>query len=455
MLRRFIENEAGNIAMIFGLSSFVILGATSAGLDYTRMTNTRAALSSAADAAALAAAQAPPNEAVALARQVFDANFTDTSLVGTFSAAPFRKGTDNAFRVEVTANVPMTLSKIMGVDTRTVRSVSDAVLGNDQDIQIALVLDVTGSMLGSKLASLKTAASGMVNTLYDKLTQGNQIKMAVVPFAQYVNVGLSNRNQPWLSVPPDSSTTQQVCRQTRDITRTYNCRMQYHQWTDWNDGVATPRSGTWEVCDHDYGPYYQTCSNQTTTLKWNGCVGSRNYPLNVRDENYIANPVPGIMNVNCPPALTTLSSSRPTVLNAISGLSAVGNTYIPSGLIWGWAALSPATPFSEPTNANRQTQRYIVLMTDGENTMSPTYPRHDGYDAAISNTLTAELCTNVKADGVQVFTIAFEVTSNPVKTLLRNCASSPDKYFDATNALQLTSAFDAIAQQMTMLRISR
>ncbi|MDP2355994.1 MAG: VWA domain-containing protein [Beijerinckiaceae bacterium] len=455
MLRRFTTNESGNIATIFGLSTFALLGAASAGLDYSRMTNTRAALSSAADAAALAAAQAPPNEAVALARQVFDANFTQSGLVAAFSAAPFKKGADSAFRVEVTANVPMTLSKVMGVDTRPVRSVSDAILGNDQDIQIALVLDVTASMLGSKLTSLKTAASGMVNTLYDKLTQGNQIKMAVVPFAQYVNVGIANRNQPWLSVPPDSSTTQQACWQTRDITRTYNCRMQFHSWTDWNDGVATPRSGTWEVCDHDYGPYYQTCQNQTTTLTWKGCVGSRNHPLNVRDQNYITNPVPGVMNVSCPPALTTLSSSRSTVLNAINGLAAVGNTYIPSGLMWGWATLSPIEPFSEPTNANRKTQRYVVLMTDGENTMSPTYPKHDGYDTATANALTAELCTNIKADGVQVFTIAFDVTSNSIKNLLRACATSADKYFDATNAMQLSSAFNAIAQQMTMLRIAR
>ena len=58
MLRHFTKNESGNIAMIFGLSSFAILGATSAGLDYSRMTNTRAALIAAADAAALAAAQA-------------------------------------------------------------------------------------------------------------------------------------------------------------------------------------------------------------------------------------------------------------------------------------------------------------------------------------------------------------------------------------------------------------
>jgi hypothetical protein len=39
------------------------------------MTSTRAALTSAADAAALAAAQAPPAEAAKLARQVFDASF--------------------------------------------------------------------------------------------------------------------------------------------------------------------------------------------------------------------------------------------------------------------------------------------------------------------------------------------------------------------------------------------
>ncbi|MBX9759605.1 MAG: VWA domain-containing protein [Beijerinckiaceae bacterium] len=455
MFTRLSRDESGSIAVVFGIALFTLTCAVGAGLDYTRMVSTRTALSMAADAAAIAAGQAPPGEAVALAREVFNANFREQNLVASFSAAPFLNGADDAFRVEVTANVPMTLSKVMGVDERPVRIVSEALLGGGEDIQIGLVLDVTGSMAGAKLDSLKTASSAMVNALYDKLKKANQVKIAVVPFAEYVNVGMQHRNQPWLAVPPDTSTTQQVCRQTRDVTRTYNCRMQVNAWQECNDGVCVSKSGAWEVCDYDYGPEYQTCGMQTTNVTWSGCVGSRFYPLNVRDQDYTLNPVPGVMNVSCPPPLTPLSSSRPSVLKSIDELSPSGETYIPAGLMWGWAALSPLAPYSEPTNPTAKTKQYIVLMTDGENTRSPNYPYHQDAGSATSDTLTSELCANIKAAGLGIFTIAFDVNAITTKNLLRACASSPDNYFDATSTAQLAAAFDSIAKQMTVLRLTR
>ena len=256
-------------------------------------------------------------------------------------------------------------------------------------------------------------------------------------------------------MPNDSKATTNVCRQTRDVTRTYNCRMQYHEWTDWNDGVSTPRSGTWEVCDHDYGPYYETCQQETRTQTWNGCVGSRNFPLNLSDSNYLINRAIGVMNINCPSALTELTPSRPKVLKAIADLTTGGNTYIPAGLTWGWATLSEAQPFSEPGNGQRKTQDYLILMTDGANTMSPTYPKHDNYDAAVSDTLTAQLCTNIKASGVLVFTISFDVNSAILRNQLRICASSPDKYFEATSQVQLKDAFNGIVNQVSQLRITK
>ncbi len=453
MLRHFANDATGSIGAVLGLGSLVLLGGVSASLDYSRMTSTRAALGAAADAAALAGAQARVGEQATIARNVFDANFRNASPIASFTTNSFRRGNDEVFRVEAVTTVSMTLSQAVGFTSAPVRAISEVLLGNDQDIQAALVLDVTGSMSGAKLTSLKDAASRMVNTIYDKVVTQDQVRMSVVPFAQYVNVGMANRNQPWISVPADSSTTQQVCWQTRDVTRVYNCRQVPRTGQTCNDGVCTPNTGFNTVCDYDYGPPYQRCQNQTTSVTWRGCVGSRNYPLNVRDNDYIANRVPGIMNVNCSAALTPLSTNRAAVLGAIKSLSASGNTYIPSGLTWGWATLSPGVPFSEPTNAGRQTQRYLVLMTDGENTLSPNYPTHNGNNVTIANNLTRELCTNIKAENITVFSIAFQVTNTTVKTLLQNCATSSDKYFDAVNSQQLSEAFDQIARLMSTLRV--
>ncbi len=176
----------------------------SAGLDYTRMTNTRAAMAAAADAAALAAAQAPPNEAAALARQVFDANFRDAAgdgiRGGTVSEGdrPGLSRRRDGERLHVA-------DAHDGLRRAPVSTISEVMMGNDNDLFIALVLDVTGSMAGSKLASLKSSASAMVNTIYTKMDKPDQVRMSVVPFAEYVNVGMTNRYQPWISVPPDAS----------------------------------------------------------------------------------------------------------------------------------------------------------------------------------------------------------------------------------------------------------
>lgn len=256
-------------------------------------------------------------------------------------------------------------------------------------------------------------------------------------------------------MPNDSSSTQHVCWQTRDVVRTYDCRTESYTWNSCNDGVCTPQSGTRNVCSHDYGPYYQKCGDQTTSSKWYGCAGSRIYPFNVRDENYTIYPVPGVMNVSCPPQLTTLSSSRPTVLGAISALTPSGETYIPSGLMWGWATLSLIQPFTEPQVPNRNYVRYLVLMTDGENTRSPNYPAHNGSNSVLADTLTTELCTNIKAAGIILFTISLDVHSSLIKNQMRICASSEDKYFDAAGATQLADAFKGVTSRLTDLRISR
>ena len=170
--------------------------------------------------------------------------------------------------VKATANVKMTLSQAIGYTSAAVGAASEVVVGNDADLQISLVLDVTGSMGGTKLTNLKTSASNMVNTLFTKLQRANQVKIAVVPFSEYVNIGMGNRNASWMSNTADYQTTKKVC--------------------DWKrKRVNGDRIWVWE------------CEDEVTQFTWKGCAGSRDYPLNVKDENYAIKPVPAVHNVNC------------------------------------------------------------------------------------------------------------------------------------------------------------
>ncbi len=420
MFKRFAKDERGSLGVVMMLSSLTMLGAVSVSLDYSRMSGTRSSLSAATDAAALAAAQAPEATRLAIARQVFDANFREPESLTSFVALPFKRGTDEVMSVKATASVKMTLAQAIGYKTAAVGAASEAVVGNDADLQISLVLDVTGSMGGTKLTNLKTSASNMVNTLFTRLQRANQVKIAVVPFSEYVNIGMGNRNASWMSNTADYETRQEVC--------------------GWRKRRG---EDTWE------------CKDEVTQFTWKGCAGSRDYPLNVRDENYLIKPVPAVHNVNCSTAMLPLTANQTTVLNSINALVATGNTYIPSGVMWGWAALSSGEPFNEPVNPERDTKRYLVLMTDGQNTISPSYPYHNNNSTTTANTLTSEACANVKAAGIEIFSIAFQVTSTSLITLLTNCASSSARFFNAENSDQLANSFDAIARQMTNLRLAK
>src|SRR5690606_35925981 len=88
------------------------------------------------------------------------------------------------------------------------------------------------------------------------------IKMGVVPFANYVNVGLHNRGAKWLSIPDDKTeNVKGYCYMTRDVTGSSNCREE----TAYADGVPY----TYQACDYTYGPEREVCvPDSEVTTKW-------------------------------------------------------------------------------------------------------------------------------------------------------------------------------------------
>jgi len=310
---------------------------------------------------------------------------------------------------------------IFGVSMLDVQVASEAQVGQ-QPVEFALVLDNTLSMEGSKLTALKSAANSLVDAIYQGLNADQFVKVSVVPFAEYVNVGQANRNAAWMSVPIDTSTTTNVCQDVREATVVPgSCHDVSYTYTQ--DGQQ--KTATTQQCEYTYGPPVNQCSDVTTTETWNGCAGSRDYPLNVKDENY-SERVPGVMNVWCPNAITPMSNQKDTAKAAIDAMYATGNTYIPAGLMWGWATLTSQAPFEEAQDTvnGKSVRKIMVLMTDGFNTISPTLPYngyHWGYDTAKANEYTTELCTNAKAANIEIYTIAFEVTDETIKSVLQGC----------------------------------
>jgi hypothetical protein len=54
-----------------------------------------------------------------------------------------------------------------------------------------------------------------------------------------------------------------------------------------------------------------------------------------------------------------------------------------------------------------------------------------------------------------IYTISFQVSNSTTKTLLKNCATEPDMYFDSPSNSQLTGIFKDIAQGLSELRIAQ
>jgi hypothetical protein len=66
----------------------------------------------------------------------------------------------------------------------------------------------------------------------------------------------------------------------------------------------------------------------------------------------------------------------------------------------------------------------------------------------------ALLCTNIKARGIQVFTVRVEVTEG-TSTILKNCATSPQMFYDVQDASALSETFKAIGASINRIRVAR
>ena len=63
------------------------------------------------------------------------------------------------------------------------------------------------------------------------------------------------------------------------------------------------------------------------------------------------------------------------------------------------------------------------------------------------------MCNEAKANGVIIFTIAFEAPA-AARTQMANCASSPSHYYNVSG-IDITDAFRAIANQINELRLTQ
>jgi len=447
------KDASGNVAVMFAICLFFIVGLLAVAVDLSNGFSAKQRLQDTTDAIALLAAKDKsldtPAKLEAAAQALYDVTYPGQKGV-RIQIEDMKRNGDQVVIISKN-NIDTYFGGVFNKSDLDVSVTSSAIYAT-KAMDVALVLDTTFSMSeNNKIGGLKVAANNLLNT-FDDLDNDN-LRVSVVPFAQYVNVGLSRRSAKWLDVPADSTTRgAEVCRMKRDVISRSNCRRIERTCT--NDGVSYDCSYT--RCDNQYGPEYENCYTPVSRQTWNGCVGSR---LSGYDERvaYDGRKIPGLLNTNCGAELRTLTNNMTSAKSTISSMSADrnnGDTYIPSGVLWGWRTLDASVPLAAGGSTTNPTDKVMIVMTDGKNEGSKSGTRHDGSSTNAANNKTDATCEAAKRDGVTIYTIAYDVNDTTTKTMLTRCASDSAKFFDAGNASELNKAFQAIGDALNELRIS-
>lgn len=470
------KNTSGNMAIIFSLCLTLVFVAVGAAVDINMANNKKIEYQGLADSAVLAAARSGlgkkkdtdefGNNMLKIAKSAVEANNTTGDKLKVKLKIFHKTG---KIRVTVSSKRKTILMSMFGKNKVGIEAVSEAPLTISDPANIVLVLDTTYSMTGSKIDTLKSVANDLVDTLKDY--DNENLRMGVVPFSQYVNVGLSRRNEAWLTDTTDYQVKTgdncyfPVTGQTNCRTVTYGPTSPSPASTCYNDGVAyscggssgSP-GGSYTACDNVYGTT-EVCNAQFANYTWYGCVGSRTTPWHKR-ANYNSKKIPGLYNTKCGTEIRTLTNNLTDVTATINALTPNGETYLPSGLMWGWRMLTRQEPLIEAKAAYKNnTQNIMIFMTDGSNTKSKNYSSdqeklHNSSDRTDADNLSKTLCKKINQDKIQVYSVAFQVSDVQAKNVVRNCASDVSMFYDASDNAALKAAFESIGQSLLKLRLT-
>ena len=517
---RLRKNESGATALVLGLAAIPLFMAAGAAVDYGNWVSVDARLQAATDAAALAAGRAVNKteaERKQIASDYFHSNFGTLKNAGTPSMNMTIDPTGN---INVTGKVEVSnyLTTVVGLAKTTISATSQ-VKQASEGLEVVLVFDNTGSMgQQNRLNTLKIAAKDFVDILFGDRDEVKGLKVGVVPFSQFVNVGPDKASTFWIDtggLNPQS--------------RVNVLDADWHNWKAWqaiNDkqknlswtGCVESRAGTMSIDDTPpdinngmtlFPPAFapdepgKVSDGQACHL-WNGtrsdcgdktgkAVYNNNYLTDSKEDGYSldvrqrdvgkygtnkanTNSRGPHNGCNIQPILA-LGSKKAPVLDTIKFMKADGYTHVAEGVGWGLRVLSPGEPFTEGAAwDNKDVKKVMVLLTDGENTFNVDEgANHNGssYTAygflnqarlgsndywtavAAQNTLMTQACQLVKDKDVTLYTFSYNVPSATQRDLIKACATDAEKYYDPKTDEALVLNFNEIADEIRRLHLSK
>jgi Flp pilus assembly protein TadG len=450
---RFCADARGSTTMIVGLAAVPFTLAAGMAIDYARMSREETRFAAAVDAAALAVAAstrsntsglsdsaraARMSELEAYAKQHIAANYN--AEFGTDSAIDLDLTvTDNNVSIAARHDFPTTIMSVSGIEKVEIEVFAEVTKAGN-NIEVALILDNTNSMSGSRIASLRAAARNFVNTVVKDSQTPYYSKVAIVPYTMGVNVGSTYAVAARGSIASGTSTT--------------------------------PGSNRYS---------FTNPSGNSKTFTITNCVSERTGSEAYTDASVASNPVGrnyASSNNPCSAArIMPLSSNKSDLIASINAMTAGGSTAGHVGVAWGWYTLSPnfglwtgnSVPAAYRTN---RLNKVAVLMTDGEynspycngvisrDATNGSGPSSDHINCNATNgssyAQAQALCDAMKDEDIIVYTIAFDlINTTAAQDLMTNCATDAEHRYDADNEVELQAVFETIANELMALRLSK
>ena len=470
-LRRFGADKRGNVALITGLSIVPIIVMAGGTQDYSRAAKEKASIQVALDNSVVAAANTQLTDDPAEA-------------VERFMKANFRGLDNDDVTVSVEVEEYVNGRRVSATATKAVDTLFLGVIGRNEIVvsaksvasqyvrntEISLVLDVSSSMNGNRLTSMKSAVETFIDGVLTEDTE-DYTSVNIVPFGGTVNIG--------------------------DLFDDYVIEEK--------DAIIDPGPDDYNTSNLPLGKYRFSQGGKCLEYDDND-FDTEELPANGRSQ------VPQFwvwwnFNPYCPDeqsAVMLNSSDKDALIDHVQGMTLSDGTGQEDGALWGLKALSPSMrgklggdfsnrPFDFSTD---ETTKVLVLMADGGITAQYRPRDYSYYNTStisgvsdptqtvgqtgksssvkrnFANRATAlkkgninsgtnnavgrflEVRDQAKANNVAVYTIGFQINNNSDKNILIACASSESNYYDV-ESLDITSAFQSIAASVDALRIEQ
>lgn len=427
IIGRLKKDESGNMSIMaaaFMLLSVMLIGYT---IDMTRMTQSSAKLKSLNDNAALAATL-DFNKTLAERKEIFETVMNQGMLnskeVSEYEYDLSFVETDYTITLEATSTAKTDLFfPLSEGETKSVTAFSEVIAGKET-IEVALVLDISSSMNGTRIAELKKASENFITILLENVEIRDRVFISIVPYGGTVRLSDAYKN---MLIQPDEIIHWE--------NETWNgC---FDMLPDDYDGGILPTD------NFEYLPHFYV---------WN-----KNNPWC---------PNPGNEMVE-------LTNDKDTLLDTLNNFTLSDGTGTDIGVAWGFASLDPrwrgkvsGADDSMPKDFNDKTKKIMIVMTDGGIT-AQYYPKDSQMTGSLPYFTKSRIskggeatggfldtCDLAKDENIEVYTVGFLMRNASQINTLKAC-SSGETYHHEADLGELEGVFEKLANSVTSLRLTQ